>query len=375
MRKKVLLLLMLLSLSLSLSLNITVASAAGGITKTATSASRTCTGGSSTTKVSNTTCSNCGGVTGTYTATYCDTCGAMIYHVINETSHHMWNTVTYVCRPTPGLGVTAEGSFPHGTIGTGTYVNAAYGYSGTSSTFTVYPISVIANNSLTASVSVSGCTATDAAMSGKSVTVKVTGVSVGTKLKIANSGTGATTMPTAASTSYSYTFTMPATATTITVGLAQEAQSLSASLSSTTVGYGSKPMLTVIGAKTALSYSSSNTSVASIDSNGVITTTGLGSTTFTITAAETADYYSASTTVSLTVVKGDLSVRTVPNASAINYGQVLSSSALSGGSVTNVSGIAIGGTWSWKTPTTVPNAGKFAFVATYKPVDTAHYNY
>lgn len=258
---------------------------------------------------------------------------------------------------------------------TGYYVNSAYGYRGYSSTFTVYPISVVTNNGFSDTVSVSGCTATDAAMSGKSVTVKVTGVSSGTKLKIVNNGTGITTTPIASSTSYSYTFTMPATATTVTVSLAQEAQSLSASLSSTTVGYGSKLTLTVSGAKTALSYSSSNTSVASIDSNGVITTTGLGSTTFTITASETADYYSASTTVSLTVVKGDLSVKTAPNASAINYGQVLSSSALSGGSVTNVSGIAVGGTWSWKAPTTIPNAGKTAFVAIYKPTDTIHYNY
>lgn len=255
------------------------------------------------------------------------------------------------------------------------YYNTAYGYNGSSSTFKVWPITVINKNNITSSVSVTGCTAADAAMSGKSVTVKVTGVTSGTKLKITNSGNGATVTPTSTSTSYSYTFKMPAKPTTITIGLAQTAQSIAASLSSSTVGYGSRPTLTVTGAKTTLSHASSNTSVASIDASGNITLNGLGSTTFTIAAAESSDYYSASTTVTLTVVKGNLSTKTAPTCSSINYGQVLSASTLSGGSVVNESSTVVDGTWSWKTPTTVPNAGKFAFVATYKPVDTAHYNY
>lgn len=234
---------------------------------------------------------------------------------------------------------------------------------------------MVTKNGLTGTVSVSGATAIDAAMPGKSITVRVNGITAGNKIKITNSGTGTTNTCTASSTSYNYTFTMPSKVTTITIELAQVAQSIAASLSSSTVGYGSRPTLAVTGAKTALSHASSNTSVASIDTSGKITLNGLGSTTFTITAAESSDYYSASTTVTLTVVKGNLSTKTAPACSSINYGQVLSASTLSGGSVINESSTVVDGIWSWKTPTTVPNAGKFAFTATYKPVDTAHYNY
>ena len=282
-----------------------------------------------------------------------------------------------------GSGITGEHVYARKTIehpcshgkSSSHYYNQAYGYDGSSSTFKVWPITIVGKNGLTGTVSVSSATANDAAISGKSVTVKVTGVTSGTKLKITNSGTGATVTPTSTSTSYSYTFTMPSKVTTITIELAQVAQSIVASLSSYTVGYGSRPTLAVTGAKTALSHASSNTSVASIDTSGNITLNGLGSTTFTITAVESSDYYSASTTVTLIVVKGNLSTKTAPACSSINYGQLLSASTLSGGSVINESSTEVDGTWSWKTPTTVPNAGKFAFAATYKPVDTAHYNY
>lgn len=367
-----------------------------GITKTATAVTATCPGatttqctGGRTYTTTHTYYCSCGKVShGSDTYSKCSACGGTLSVTISywpaacsscndawtgESSSRteVWAGFGHKTSTTP----CTHGQTSSHTFSTGTYINSTYGYSGTSSVFKVYPIAITAKNGFTGTVSVTGCTATDAAMSGKSVTVKVTGVTSGTKLKITNSGTGATVTPTPTSTSYNYTFTMPSKATTITIELAQVAQSIAASLSSSTVGYGSRPTLAVTGAKTALSHASSNTSVASIDTSGNITLNGLGSTTFTITAAESSDYYSASTTVTLTVVKGNLSTKTAPACSSINYGQVLLSSTLSGGSVINESSTAVDGTWSWKTPTTVPNAGKFAFTATYKPVDTAHYNY
>lgn len=156
----------------------------------------------------------------------------------------------------------------------------------------------------------------------------------------------------------------------------QKDQVVSASLSLSQIGYGSTPpTLTVSGAQTSLSYVSSNTSVATIDSAGVISLKGLGYTTFTITAAETADYKSAVETITLTVVKGNLTTKTNPSGSPINYGQALSAATLSGGAAINGSGGNVGGTWSWKTPTAVPSVGTHRYVVTFVPTDKELYNY
>lgn len=213
-------------------------------------------------------------------------------------------------------------------------------------------------------------------MPGKSITVRVNGIAAGTKIKITNSGTGTTNTYTASSTSYNYTFTMPSKATTITIELGQLEQAITAALSATSIGYGGTPTLSTSGAKTTLSYTSSNPAVATINSSGVITIKGIGTTAITINAAETTDYKSASTTVTLNVVKGNLSTKIAPTASLINYGQSLSSSTLSGGSVTNSSGYAVEGSWTWpSTSSTIPKVGTTQFAARFTPTDTTNYNY
>lgn len=159
------------------------------------------------------------------------------------------------------------------------------------------------------------------------------------------------------------------------LGMLRKDQTLTPTLSATTVGYGdTPPTLTVTGAKTALSYSSSNTAVATITS-GKIAIVGLGSTVFTISAAETSDYKAASATISLTVNKGNITVKVLPTAGNLIYGQTLQASKLSGGSAVNGSGSDVAGSWDWKSSTATPNVGKQTFVARYTPTDTSHYNY
>lgn len=154
------------------------------------------------------------------------------------------------------------------------------------------------------------------------------------------------------------------------------AQTITAKLSSTSVGYGAvAPTLTVSGAKTSLSYSSSNEAVATISSTGAITIAGLGDTIITIDAAQTSAYLKVQTTVSLKVVKGSLKVTTSPTGSQIIYGQPLSSSILTGGSIVNGSNKQIAGSWAWKEPSTVPTGGTASYVARYTPDDKAHYDY
>lgn len=124
-----------------------------------------------------------------------------------------------------------------------------------------------------------------------------------------------------------------------------------------------------------ISYSSSNTSVATVASNGTITIKGVGSTTITASTVATSAYNADSKTMALTVTKGNLTVKTSPTPTTINYGQKLSISVLSGGSAVNSSGSNVGGAWSWKSPETFPSAGTISYTVVFVPTDTMNYNY
>lgn len=69
----------------------------GSITKTATSAARSCPGGSTHTSTLPHNCYNCGGVEGMSTNTYCDMCGALIHFTYNETARHLIDSVVHTC--------------------------------------------------------------------------------------------------------------------------------------------------------------------------------------------------------------------------------------------------------------------------------------
>ena len=86
-------------------------------------------------------------------------------------------------------------------------------------------------------------------------------------------------------------------------------QNLNISLSENPVSVlGSAPILTVEGAKTNLTYTSSNTGVATISNQGIIEIKGVGKTTITVIAVATNNYNEATATIELTVTKdGSLS--------------------------------------------------------------------
>ena len=67
--------------------------------------------------------------------------------------------------------------------------------------------------------------------------------------------------------------------------------------------YGAKPFKINAKAETALSYSSDNTSVAEVSTDGTVTIKGAGTATITITAEEAGNYNSATATVKVTVTK------------------------------------------------------------------------
>ncbi|OGW34314.1 MAG: hypothetical protein A2X58_11960, partial [Nitrospirae bacterium GWC2_56_14] len=88
----------------------------------------------------------------------------------------------------------------------------------------------------------------------------------------------------------------------------------------------------------------------------------------TFTPTDTANYNTVIGSVDVTVTKADPGVTTWPTASAITYGETLTSSTLTGGSA------SVTGIFAFTTPTTAPNAGTAAQSVTLTPSDTANYN-
>jgi hypothetical protein len=102
--------------------------------------------------------------------------------------------------------------------------------------------------------------------------------------------------------------------------------------------------------------------------SGTVETAGTHTLSVTFTPTDTADYNSATASVTLTVNKAAPTVSTWPTASAITYGQTLASSTLSGGSG------SVGGSFAFTTPGTVPGVGTALQGVTFTPTDTADYN-
>ncbi len=67
-------------------------------------------------------------------------------------------------------------------------------------------------------------------------------------------------------------------------------------------------------------------------------------------------------------------LQTAPTASAIIYGQTLSTSSFSGGIVTNASGATVAGTFTFTSPSIAPGAGTPSESVTFNPTDTVDYN-
>ena len=80
----------------------------------------------------------------------------------------------------------------------------------------------------------------------------------------------------------------------------QKDQNISASAPSH-MTEGTSASISVSGAHTALSFSSSDSSIITVDGSGNIVASGVGTATITVTCAETSEYKSASTTCTITV--------------------------------------------------------------------------
>jgi len=88
----------------------------------------------------------------------------------------------------------------------------------------------------------------------------------------------------------------------------------------------------------------------------------------TFTPTDTANFKTAAGTVNVTVTKSAPAVTAWPTASAINFGQTLASSTLSGGVATPA------GSFAFTTPATAPSVGSAAQGVTFTPTDTANYS-
>lgn len=159
------------------------------------------------------------------------------------------------------------------------YYDTFYGYDGSSSTFTVYPLTVTSNkNNLTHSLSVSGATATDAALSGRKVTLSLSGAPAGIKYRVTNSAT-----QTSQTVTSSYSFTMPSEPITLTV---EYALAVNPSPSQVNLFVGQESQITPNQqpSTAAVTYASNNTSIAKVSSTGKVTALSKGSTNITVTA-------------------------------------------------------------------------------------------
>ncbi len=95
---------------------------------------------------------------------------------------------------------------------------------------------------------------------------------------------------------------------------------------------------------------------------GATAPTDAGKYTVTGTVAETNKYKAVSYSVEYEIRAVAATGVTFPTAAAIEYGQTLADSALSGGQGE--------GTFAWKTPSTAPNAGKGSYLVVFTPSST-----
>jgi RHS repeat-associated protein len=95
---------------------------------------------------------------------------------------------------------------------------------------------------------------------------------------------------------------------------------------------------------------------------------GTPSESVTFTPTDTTDYNPVSGSVSVTVSKATPTVSAWPTASAISYGQTLTSSTLTGGKA------SVSGTFAWTTPSISPGQGTSPESVTFTPALSADYN-
>ena len=101
---------------------------------------------------------------------------------------------------------------------------------------------------------------------------------------------------------------------------------------------------------------------------GTTPAAGTPSESVTFTPTNSTDYNTVTGSVNVTVNKATPTVSAWPTASAITYGQTLSSSTLTGGTA------SVGGSFAWTTPSTAPAAGTPSESVTFTPTNSTDYN-
>ncbi len=91
---------------------------------------------------------------------------------------------------------------------------------------------------------------------------------------------------------------------TKTFTIKKASQTISASISAAELASGETAQISATATAGELSYSSSDTGVATVTADGVVTGVAAGTATITVTAAETTNYKSATTTIEVTVTGG-----------------------------------------------------------------------
>ena len=105
----------------------------------------------------------------------------------------------------------------------------------------------------------------------------------------------------------------------VTFTIKKAAQSITAS--NLTLTFPKTGTISASGNKGSLSYKSSNTAIATVDSTGKVTAKGAGKATITITAAATSNYNAATKTITVDVAKAAQSITAKAAASSIAVGK------------------------------------------------------
>ncbi len=135
-----------------------------------------------------------------------------------------------------------------------------------------------------------------------------------------------------------------------------------------------------VGSSTLSGGSETNAAGAVVGGSYVFNTPNIepdaGITNLTVTFRPTDSFNYATTTISInvTVMPATPLVATLPTATAITFGQTLASSVLSGGTVTNSAGAAVGGNFIFTTPSIAPVAGSTNVQVFFIPTNTVDYN-
>lgn len=117
----------------------------------------------------------------------------------------------------------------------------------------------------------------------------------------------------------------------------------------------------------AVTYSSSNTNVATIATNGTISIKSAGTTTITAKTAATSAYNESTTSMTLTVGKATPSLSNIKASKNLAYLQTLSKITVSG--TAKVGSKTVAGTWSWSDSSIAPNVGTASYGVKFTPSD------